>query len=198
MYYIKQYYGMSGCFKRTTIQAGINGDKNKIALWSDIKPWKHYEKLMNLEQNDLNYAALHLCKLKNFIYDIPFSKDFIKTILVERGVSDMLFYWSKKNGEDEKIFNKILKEEDVIVEQNSYYTAEKILLIQKDIDFIKDVVLKEKTRSDCFPGGVEDYLKQQEEYINFTQKYNKITSIINIKDAEKYIKDLGFEYNPGK
>ena len=195
--FVRHYFGLSGTLKTTTIQSELK-KKEKIAMWSYIKPWKRYEKVLNIEPNDLNYAALHLCRLSDYIDCIPFSEQ-VRTILVERGISDMLFYWSKKNGEDEELIKKAVLEEAYLTEQNSYYNAEKILLIQKDIDFIKDVVLKEKTRSDCFPGGVEDYLKQQEEYVSFTQKYNRITNTIVIKDAEKYIKDdLGLEYNPGK
>ena len=200
--FIRHYFGISGCFKGTTIKAELedknnNGD-SKVVMLSDIKLWKMYEKEFNLEQSDLNYAVEYLCKLKNFIYDFPFPNN-IRTILVERGVSDMLFYWMMKHGEDEKYIKKFVKEEEILEEQYSYYNSEKILLVQKDRDFIRDVVLKEKTRADCFPGGVEDYLKQQEDYIDFTRKYNRILKVVEIKDAEKYIKnDLGLEFNPGK
>lgn len=189
---------MSGTFKASTIKSELIKDKKSLAVWSDIKPWKYYEKLANLEQNDLNYAALHLCKLKNYLYDIPNINN-IDTLLIERGVSDMLFYKLNRpnNNITEDLINKILKEEYLLEEQNSYYEAEKILLIQLDIEFIRNVILKEKTRNECFPGGVEDYLKHQEKYIEYTKKYNNITNIIKIKDAKEYIeKNLGFEFNP--
>lgn len=198
MFRVRQYYGISGTLKGTTIESELkfrNKDKlTTVSIGTDIKFWKSFEDELRLDKNDMNYAAQYLCKLKDFIYDVPFDKS-VEMILVERGISDMLFYWSNKNGIDEKLIKNSLHLEDMLIEQNSYYTSEKILLIQKDIDFIKDVVLKEKTRSDCFPGGVEEYLRKQEDYIKFTEKYNNIDKIIKIKDAEKYIKDdLKLEY----
>lgn len=196
--FIRHYFGMSGCFKSTTIEATLESKldyNSKVAMWSDIKTWKQYEYKFGLEKSDLNYAALHLCRLKNYIYDIPFSKN-IRIILVERGVSDMMFYWSNKHGENEEDIRKVVNEEVMLEKQCSY--PEKILLVQKDINFIKEVILKEPTRAECFPGGVNDYLEQQDKYIEFTNKYNKITDTIIIEDAEKYIKSLGLVYNPSK
>ena len=166
---------------------------------TDIKLWKSYESKFSLEQSDLNYAALYLCKLKNFIYDVEFPK-FIRTILVERGVSDMIFYYLEREGNENKLneesIRDFIKEEEILEEQNSYYKSEKILLVQNDIEFIKNVVLKEPTRAECFPGGVDNYLKQQEKYIEFTQKFNKITKTEVIKDAGKYLNELGLTFNP--
>ena len=71
----------------------------------------------------------------------------------------------------------------------------KILLIQRDVDFIDNVVLKEKTRAERFPRGVEDYLKAQDLYIDFTKKFNKIDEIIEITNAKNYLKKLGIDYN---
>lgn len=198
--FIRHYFGMSGCFKGTTIKATLESKldyNSKVALWSDIKSWKHYEKIIGIKQSDLNYAALHLCKLKSFIYDIPFSKN-IRIILVERGVSDIMFYWSNKHGENEEDIRKVVNEEEILEEQYSYYNSEKILLVQKDTNFIRNVILKEPTRAECFPGGVEEYLEKQNKYIDFTNKYNKITNTIIIEDAEKYIKDLGLTFDPSK
>ena len=106
--FIRHYFGISGCFKGTTIKAELEDKKDsKVVMLSDIKLWKMYEKEFNLEQSDLNYAVEYLCKLKNFIYDFPFPNN-IRTILVERGVSDMLFYWTMKHGEDEKYIKKFV------------------------------------------------------------------------------------------
>lgn len=203
--FIRHYFGISGCFKGTTIDAEIKEDKEdigknkKVAMKTDIKLWKSYESKFSLEQSDLNYAALYLCKLKNFIYDVEFPK-FIRTILVERGVSDMIFYYLEREGNENKLneesIRDFIKEEEILEEQNSYYKSEKILLVQNDIEFIKNVVLKEPTRAECFPGGVDNYLKQQEKYIEFTQKFNKITKTEVIKDAGKYLNELGLTFNP--
>jgi hypothetical protein len=169
-------------------------------MWSDIKPWKHWENILGTSQDDRNYAILHLCNLRNAIYHNNWPPG-VNNLLVERGVTDMLYYYYKNNrgiGEDSSWIKKVVREEDILCEQNSYYTPRRILLIQKDIDFIKDVVLQEPTRAKEFPGGVQDYLEYQDAYVEFTQKYNKIDEVINIKDAEKYINDLGFEFDPSK
>lgn len=199
---IKIYYGISGTFKRTTIESELEKNKEAYSMWSMIKPWKDYEKGVfnnRLPYSDLNYANLHLCRLIDYVFQIP-SGSGKNTLLVERGVSDMIFYWLKKDHrEDEVWIRSVIKEEDFICDQNSYYTPEKILLIQKDIDFIKDVILKEPKRAECFPGGVEEYLKQQDDYIEFTKKYNKISKVITIKDAKRYIEDdLGLKYDERK
>lgn len=209
--FINIYYGMSGTFKSTTIESEINKwrseckQKNENTYSSDnidvmrssIKTWKYYEKILGQDQLDLNYANLHLCRLKDHIYDS--SKNNIQYLLVERGITDMLYYYFKNNpliNINESWINNVVNEENILCEQNHLYTPNKILLIQKDIDFIENVILKEPTRSKEFPGGVKDYLENQSNYIEFTKSYNNITKEIIIKDAEKYIvQDLGLKYN---
>lgn len=196
------YYGMAGTFKRTTIQSGVDKNKNSYPMWSMIKPWKDYEKGIfynRLPYSDLNYANLHLCRLIDHVYNIP-SGSGITTLLVERGVSDMIFYWLEKgHGEDEEWIKSVVREENFICDQNSYYTPDRILLIMKDIDFIERVILREEKRRECFPGGVQDYLKRQDDYVEFTNKYNKISKVITIKDAKRYIEDdLGLIYDENK
>ena len=76
--FIRHYFGMSGCFKGTTIKATLESKldyNSKVAMWSDIKTWKQYEYKFGLEKSDLNYAALHLCKLKSFLFK-NYSKGF--------------------------------------------------------------------------------------------------------------------------
>lgn len=197
--FITMFYGCSGTFKATTIKAALV--ENPItyrAMWSDIKPWKHWEKILGTPQDDRNYAILHLCNLRNSLRNMPPG---VNNLLVERGVTDMLYYYYKNNrevGESPDWIRNVVQQEDMMCEQNSYYTPKKVLLIQKDIDFIKDIVLKEPTRAKEFPGGVQEYLEYQDAYVKFTQKYNKIDEVIDIKDAEKYINDLGFEFDPEK
>ena len=211
--FINIYYGMSGTFKATTIKSEITKwqndhkpkknnttyllDKSVDVMWSSIKPWKHYEDILGQKQDDLNYANLHLCRLQDYVYDE--NKHSVNYLLVERGVTDMLYYYYKNNKSvtpDESWIKSIVREEDFICDQNHLYSPNKILLVQKDIDFIKEVILKEPTRAKEFPGGVQDYLDNQEHYIEFTRSHNNITSEIVIKDAEKYIEqDLGLVYN---
>lgn len=193
------YYGMAGTFKRTTIQSEVEKNKNSYPMWSMIKPWKDYEKGIfynRLPYSDLNYANLHLCRLIDHVYNIPSGS----TLLVERGVSDMIFYWlGKGHGEDEEWIKSVVREENFICYQNSYYMPDRILLVMKDIDFIERVILREPKRKECFPGGVTDYLRRQDDYIEFTKKYNKITKTVTIKDAMSYIEQtLGLKYDESK
>lgn len=199
---VKIYYGLSGTFKTTTINSNLNlGDS---VLWSSIKRWKKWEKdlLENLNHpNDLNLALLHLSRLGDLNFDL--SKD-DTTLHIERGVSDMLFYWKRIRerpiGYDEDDFVKnIINEELDIIDRVSGGTKEpeKILLIQKDYDFVQNTVLKEPSRSNCFPRGVQDYMDAQDRYISFTKEYNKITSEIVISNAKDYLNGLGIEWeNP--
>lgn len=194
MYFIDNYFGISGTFKGTTIKSRLKNENRSLAMYTDIKKWKSYEKRFGLPISNLNYAALHLIRLKNYIKDIP-QLD-IDTLLVERGVSDMIFYQEMSGSVDKELINDLLNEERTILGQDLDYKPNCILLIQEDTYFIKNIILKEKTRSDCFPGGVDEYLRNQEDYVNFTKKYNNISKVIEIKDAEKYITDLGLTFDP--
>ena len=63
---------------------------------------------------------------------------------------------------------------------------ERILLIQNDKDFIKDVVLKDEYRKKTFNNDPELYLNLQEKYISFTTKYNGIDNIVRIDNAKDF------------
>lgn len=192
---IKFYYGMSGSFKATTIMAEENKLVEKIPIvWSMIKPWKYYESNIfgGLTAPDhLNYAMLHLC---NFISTIKNSKG--KDILVERGVSDPIFYWVRDNRSAERnniwIINAVQEE---LALCNGFGGVEKTLLIMKDKNFIENVILKEPSRAKVFPLGSISYLADQEKYVDFTLKYNNVDNIIEITDAKDYIEKLGLVYN---
>lgn len=219
---VKIYYGLSGSFKSTTIKQSMKlGDD---VLWSGIKPWKSWEKnILGFKNNpsDLNFALLHLSRLKDREYSIIKENTIFH---VERGISDMVFYWllcsptksykSDITTDKEDIKKSLLSysinalsnesmlinliEEEIKISKvvgGSEKDPIKVLLVQKDIDFIKNVVLKEETRSDRFPNGVEDYLRAQDLYVDFTKQFNKIDEVIEITNAKDYLKNLGIEYN---
>lgn len=198
MYKSKIYYGMSGTFKATTIKSIINKTyENVDVIWSDIKPWKRLENTIfknKVSRNDLNYAMLHLCKVRDYFLDNK------RDILIERGVSDMLFYYLNNNGlslteELTGWINSVVEEESDIIEKSTGNKPEKILLIQKDRDFVRDVILKEKTRSDEFK-DLDDYFIAQERYIEFTSRFNNISETIVINNAKNYIENnLNLEFN---
>lgn len=194
---VKIYYGLSGSFKGTTIDQTLRpGDE---VLHSGIKQWKFWEKNILSEKNnpnDLNFALLHLSRLMDREYSLI--KD-STTFHVERGVTDMVFYWLLNHPtENYETIIKGLVEEEIRVSKfvgGDDIEPEKILLVQKDKEFIEKIVLREKTRSDRFPGGVEDYLKAQDLYVDFTKKYNKISKVIEVTSARDYLKKLGVKYN---
>ena len=198
------YYGISGTFKTTTIEAELEKPNEKgwsvEAMWSGIKYWKSLEEGIFsdlIPYSDLNYAILHLSRLKDKLYESKSKGP--GYLYVERGVSDMLYYWinsqDKEKGEISKEWlMAVMKEEDMLTEQRSYHTPQKVLLVQKDIDFIKETIIG-GPRGKFFPGGLQDYLKQQERYIEFTKELNNITKEVVIKDAYQYVtQTLGLKW----
>lgn len=191
---IKFYYGMSGAFKATTITAERkrSGD-NASVVWSMIKPWKRLESgvFQDLTAPDhLNFAMLHLCNLESILREA--SKE---TVFVERGVTDAIFYWLRNNSSAENSSDWISRAvaEELRLCENQ--TVEKTLLIMKDRNFIEGTILSEPSRAAVFPLGVDNYLEDQEKYIEFTKKYNSITNTVEINSAEDYLKSLGIMYN---
>lgn len=198
---VKIYYGLSGTFKGTTIDCSLkSGD---TVLNSGIKQWKYWENSLLGGLNnpsDLNYALLHLSRLKDMKFDL--TKD-STTLHVERGVSDMLFYWLLSNPtyENSETLIRNLIEEEISVSMvagGDISEPTKILLVQKDYEFVRDVVLSEPTRKERFLGGVDDYMLSQDHYIEFTKKFNKISEIIEITNARDYLRSLGLEWKDPK
>jgi hypothetical protein len=155
-----------------------------------IKSWKDLETGIYsgmITRNDLNYALLHLCILE---HELKYNNH--KNTLVERGVTDMAYYKMRiienfgNTVDDSWIIDSVKKE----LELCNNEVPQKILLVQKDTNFIKDTILKEPTRKEVFPGGLDDYLENQERYIEFTKKYNDISDIVYINNAMNYINNL--------
>jgi hypothetical protein len=107
---------------------------------------------------------------------------------VERGITDMLFYEETKD--PEIIQRAVLQEQKILGDD---VEIEKILLIMLDKEFIAQKVLQEKTRREWFD-GVDDYLRKQTEYLEFTKKFNDITKKVVIENARKYLSELGIEF----
>lgn len=194
---VKIYYGLSGTFKETTIKSKLNiGDD---VLWSGIKQWKSWEKLIEERNNpcDLNLALLHLSRLKDKIYDGRMDET---TLYVERGITDMIYYWLQKfPAKNQDTIITLLVEEELKVlgiAAGGNMEPEKILLVQKDYDFVQEVIFREETRAKCFPGGIKDYINSQDRYVAFTKKYNNISKEVVINNAEEYLKELGITWNP--
>lgn len=190
---IKFYYGMSGTFKSTTIDSESKGFENPTIIRSMIKPWKRIEENLFpglIEKNNIIFATLHLCNLESQVSNL----DVDHLTLIERGVTDMLFYQSQECNsivQNDGWIKKAVEYELGLVE-NDANSPEKILLIQKDRDFIENKILSEPTRREIFP-DVDSYLKAQDDYVKFTGKYNKLTDIIIINDANVYLNSLNYD-----
>lgn len=189
------YYGLSGTMKGSTI--GALGPDVKV-MESAIKPWKHYQFGLFkdlVQDNDLTYGILHLVRLKDFL---RLNKDPSNLLAIERSISDCLFYYNNSKEFDNKtelgddMIKEMVKEEEDLLRD---YDVKKILLIQKDENFIRDVVLKEPTRKKTFNNDPELYKELQDKYVEWTKKYNKIDKEIEIYNAKEYLEViLGVEY----
>ena len=183
---VKIYYGLSGSLKGTTIE---NKESCSQVMRSEIKVWKNNRNLLFpwiVEETNINYALLHLTRLEDYK---------IGNLVVERGVTDMMFYELKKNPEliTSSIIENAVKREIEILGGDDV-EVKKILLIMSDQEFIANRVLQEKTRHEWFK-SVDDYIENQNEYIDFTETYNDISEVIVINDAKDYItRKLGIDY----
>jgi len=184
---VNMYYGLSGTFKSSTIKHKLKFDPEGIPVWSEIKTWKTFENKLFpdlIPQSNLNLALLHLTNLKRI------SGCYDKTIYIERGITDMIFYENPDLSED--IIKRAVELEIGIVGGDS---VRKVLLVQKDVDFLTTHVLHDKIRSNVFPGGVNEYLEKQDKYVEFTKKHNHIDKVIEITNAKEYLRNLGVDFN---
>jgi hypothetical protein len=191
---IYYFYGMSGTLKATTI--GSPRYEEALKIWSDIKPYWNYRKTLFPEElpgTDGDFIIQRLIKLNNYRElvmegELSGSKD----ICIERGVSDMIKCMIDNGtfkGEDKDIY-KIIEEEGNIFP--IWWTTRRILLVMLDEDFIENRVLNEINRLRYYP-DLETYLKRQEEYVEFTKRYNHIDEVIEIRNAYDYIESLNYK-----
>ena len=191
---IYYFYGMSGTLKATTI--GSPRYEEALKIWSDIKPYWNYRKTLFPEElpgTDGDFIIQRLIKLDNYRElitegELSGSKD----ICIERGVSDMIKCMIDNGtfkGEDKDIY-KIIEEEENIFP--IWWTTRRILLVMLDEDFIENRVLNEINRLRYYP-DLETYLKRQEEYVEFTKRYNHIDEVIEIRNAYDYIESLNYK-----
>lgn len=193
---VKIFYGMSGALKSSTIDSlDKEWNYSMPIMRSSIKVWKKYQTEISVFRkqtipNDLNFGILHLIKLEEFLRD----NVYYEKAIIERGITDHLFYHiSKGNDISEEQIKEVVNEELKLFDMDCI-EVEKILLVQEDRDFARDVVLSNKYRSSCF-SDVDDYMRQQDLYVKFTQEHNDIFEVIKIKNAKDYIENnLGMEF----
>ena len=175
------FYGMSGAFKGSTIDAlKTEGD---LVTYSLIKPYiKLSKEFLRTRPNDLNLAVIRLLQL-NEIKGKTYKNHYI-----ERGITDFIESWlsDRSNVMSDQEINMYTSQEASYLSND---LIKRILLVNKDSGFINSTILKEPTRQ-CRFKDVETYLRRQDEYVNFTKKFNKIDKEIIITDASDYIKKL--------
>lgn len=189
------YYGMSGALKATTINNAPRHKKD-LKIWSDIKPYWNYRKTLFPEElpgTDGDFIIQRLLQIQDMIKLSEEGYLPIYDWVIERGVSDMIKCMIDNktfHGDDEDIY-RIIYEEYNLLDNLGLGKPEKLLLVMLDKDFIVDKVLKEPNRKRYYP-DLETYLKKQDEYVEFTKKYNKIKdeNVINIHDAYDFIENI--------
>lgn len=191
--------GMSGSLKMTTLNSHLYQDYFKI--YSDTKSFFELDELYfnwSARVNDCHLAIHRLLTLSLPGY-IPNDKN----IIIERGVTDNIFCVPNRklsgleSYDDMKISDLVKLESDLITKGRNI-SIEKVLLIMKDEEFIINKVLNgpdSKCRKAIYP-DIATYMKKQDEYVNFTSKWNHLDKIVEINDAQGYIEDtLNLNYN---
>ena len=86
---------------------------------------------------------------------------------------------------DISLIKNLVEEENRILNGE----CEKILLIQRDPNFVVEKVFEDPYRKATFSGDLNLYLRMQEEYIQFTKAWNNITREVVIENAKEYIEE---------
>lgn len=182
-------YGMSGSLKLTTMNFLY---KDEFKVYSDTKPFFNYDKLYFNWSGIPNDSHLAIHRLLTLDLEGYLPKD--KNIVIERGVSDNIFCVPNRKLSGLDTYDKIkikelIDKESEIISRRSSSKIEKILMIMEDKKFIEDEVLKEDSRRSIYP-NLDIYLSKQEEYVEFTNKWNTISKTVIIKNAFDYINKL--------
>jgi hypothetical protein len=185
---VKIYYGLSGTLKSTSIRKYLEYDPEAYVMWSSIKVWKNNRNLLFpwlSGETNLNYTLLHLTRLE----EINYQED--TNYIIERGVTDYLYYESLKNQNliTPEVIKRAVDRESEIIGNSLKLDVHKTLMIMHDKKFIAEKVLSEKSRAECFKNP-DDYLQKQEEYVDFTKTYNKISEIVDIENAWEYLEKV--------
>ena len=180
-------YGMSGSLKLTTINS--KKYENSFKILSDTKPF------FSIDKNYFNWSSspndAHLCIHRLLTLELQGYLPDNKDVIIERGITDNIFCIPNRKLRGLEDYSKINIKGLVDRELNdlSKYKLKKILLVMNDSNFITNEVLKDKYRKSLY-NDVSIYMKKQQDYIDFTCKYNLIDEIIRIDNAFDYINKL--------
>lgn len=188
-------YGMSGTLKATTIKSRYS---SYFKVLSETKPY------FNIDKRYFNWSArsnnAHICSCRIMILSnyLPTNRD----IVCERGVTDFIFGLPDSNisgmdSYDLIDINGLSELESNLLCNSNNSPIRKVLLVMKDEDFIINEVLSGKDsyyRKRLYP-DLDTYIKKQDEYIDFTCKYNLINEVVPILNARDYIEnELNLSY----
>lgn len=182
-------YGMSGTLKATTIKSKYS---SYFKVLSETKPY------FNIDKRYFNWSArsnnAHICSCRIMILSnyLPTNKD----IVCERGVTDFIFGLPDSNisgmdSYDLIDINGLSELESNLLCNSNNSPIRKVLLVMKDEDFIINEVLSGEDsyyRKRLYP-DLDTYFKKQNEYIDFTCKYNLINEVVPILNARDYIEN---------
>lgn len=182
-------YGMSGTLKATTIKSRYS---SYFKVLSETKPY------FNIDKRYFNWSArsnnAHICSCRLMILSnyLPTNRD----IVCERGVTDFIFGLPDSNisgmdSYDLIDINGLSELESNLLCNSNNSPIRKVLLVMKDEDFIINEVLSGKDsyyRKRLYP-DLDTYFKKQNEYIDFTCKYNLINEVVPILNARDYIEN---------
>ena len=85
---------------------------------------------------------------------------------------------------------KVISEErDILTSLQPKEELKKVLLVMLDKDFISNTILLEPTRKAIYD-NTDYYLERQRDYVKFTETYNNISEVIEIKNALEYLNNL--------
>lgn len=182
-------YGMSGTLKATTIKSKYS---SYFKVLSETKPY------FNIDKRYFNWSArsnnAHICSCRIMILSnyLPTNRD----IVCERGVTDFIFGLPDSNisgmdSYDLIDINGLSELESNLLCNSNNSPIRKVLLVMKDEDFIINEVLSGEDsyyRKRLYP-DLDTYFKKQNEYIDFTCKYNLINEVVPILNARDYIEN---------
>lgn len=182
-------YGMSGALKAATIRSKYS---SYFKVLSETKSY------FDIDKRYFNWSArsnnAHICSCRIMILSSYLPTD--RSIVCERGVTDFVFSLpdfkiSGMDSYDLIDINGLSELEASLLYNSNNSPIRKVMLVMRDEDFIASKVLngdESYYRKRLYP-DLSTYLKKQDEYIDFTCKYNLINEVIPIYNAREYIEN---------
>lgn len=202
---IYRFLGCSGTFKGTTINSLMRGGRVGYCwpVFSPIKPWKRLGNGVLMGKlrlgDNLDLAGLSLVTLEQNLWQTSHDPE-MRTLFIERSVLDNLFYWVKdkeidwhNDTRERNFIRNVRKEELQIASRYEWKETKGIILEMLDEKFIEETILKELTRREWFPGGAQEYLLFQREYIDFLREFwggSSELKLRKITSATEYLEKI--------